>query len=55
VTKDVEPYAVVGGNPAEFIKFRFSSEKIAELLKLKWWDWSEEKLKENMDFLCSKV
>ncbi len=54
VTKDVEPYAIVGGNPAEFIKYRFSSKKIAELLKLKWWDWSEEKVKESMTYLCSK-
>jgi chloramphenicol O-acetyltransferase type B len=52
VTKDVEPYAIVGGNPAEVIKYRFSSEKIEKLLKLKWWEWSEDKVKENMDFLC---
>jgi len=54
VTKDVEPYAVVGGNPAEVIKYRFSDEEIEKLLKLKWWDWSEEKVKENMKLLCSK-
>jgi hypothetical protein len=42
------------GTKLRYKKFRFSSEKIAELLKLKWWDWSEEKVKENMDFLCSK-
>jgi len=53
VTKDVEPYAVVGGNPAEVIKYRFSEEKIAKLLILKWWDWSEKKVKENMDYLCA--
>jgi len=54
VTKDVEPYAVVGCNPAEVIKYRFSDEEIEKLLKLKWWDWSEEKVKENMKLLCSK-
>lgn len=53
VTKNVEPYSVVGGNPAEHIKYRFSKEKVAELLKLKWWNWSEEKIKANMPFLCS--
>jgi len=53
VTKDVEPYAIVGGNPATVIKYRFSEKKIATLLQLKWWDWSEEKIKQNMDFLCS--
>ena len=55
VTKDVAPYAVVGGNPAEFIKYRFPSEKIAELLKLKWWDWSEKKVKENLAMLCNSI
>jgi len=55
VTKDVEPYAIVGGNPAEFIKYRFKNEKIETLLKLKWWDWSEEKVKEQMPMICAKV
>ena len=54
VTKDVEPYAVVGGNPSSFIKYRFADEKIMKLLHLKWWDWSEEKVKENMKWLCSE-
>ena len=53
VTKDVKPYAVVGGNPAEVIKYRFSDDEIEKLLKMKWWDWSEEKVKENMELLCS--
>jgi len=52
VTKDVEPYAVVGGNPAEVIKYRFSDEEIEKLLKLKWWDWSEDKVKERVGLLC---
>lgn len=38
VTKDVPPYAIVGGVPAKIIRYRFSEEVIAELLKLKWWD-----------------
>lgn len=38
VTKSVPPYAIVGGNPAKFIKFRFSEDIIAKLLKYKWWD-----------------
>lgn len=46
VTKDVEPYAIVGGVPAKLIKYRFSEEKIEKLLNLKWWNndisWFEE-------------
>ena len=39
VTKDVPPYAVVGGVPAKVIKYRFDEETIKELLELKWWDY----------------
>jgi acetyltransferase-like isoleucine patch superfamily enzyme len=45
VTKDVPPFAIVGGNPAQIIKFRFSPEQIHSLLEIKWWDWEEEKIK----------
>ena len=38
VTKDVEPYAIVGGVPAKVIKYRFSKEIIEQLLETKWWD-----------------
>ncbi len=44
VTKDVEPYAIVGGNPAEVIRKRFSEEIIAELLRIRWWEWSIERI-----------
>jgi len=44
VTKDVEPYAIVGGNPAKTIRKRFSEEKIKSLLEVKWWDWPIEKI-----------
>jgi len=48
VTKEVEPYAIVGGNPAKEIRKRFSEEEIINLLEIKWWDWSIEKITENV-------
>ncbi len=53
VTKDVEPYAVVGGNPAKQIKKRFSEKHIEMLLEIKWWDWDESILADAMPILCS--
>lgn|SRR5690606_5314808 len=55
VVKDVAPYTIVGGNPAKEIRKRFSIEKIAELLALKWWDWDIKKITENLEFLTSKT
>ncbi|WP_353127635.1 Vat family streptogramin A O-acetyltransferase [Parapedobacter pyrenivorans] len=55
VVKDVAPYSIVGGNPAKEIRKRFSTEKIAELLALKWWDWDIKKITENLEFLTSKT
>ncbi len=49
VTKDVEPYSVVGGVPAKFIKNRFSAEQIDFLTRFKWWDKPLAWLKENAD------
>lgn len=44
VTRDVEPYTIVGGNPALLIRQRFSDEIIQKLQALQWWDWSIEKI-----------
>ena len=49
VTKDVEPYTVVAGVPAKVIKKRFEDEVIEKLLLLKWWEFSDEKLKSNLN------
>jgi len=49
VTKDVEPYSIVGGVPAKIIKYRFSEEQIEFLLNLKWWDKDLEWLKANKE------
>lgn len=54
VTKDVEPYTIVGGNPAKLIKYRFSQDKINALLDLKWWDWPIEKITSNLHKLTGK-
>ena len=53
VTKDVEPYSVVGGNPAKLIKKRFSQELIDLLLQWKWWDLEPEQLTEVLPLLCN--
>lgn len=51
VIKDVEPYSIVGGNPAAEIKKRFSAETISKLLELKWWNWDIEKITANLQCL----
>lgn len=53
VVKNIEPYTIVGGNPAKFIKYRFSTEQIEKLLKIKWWEWEDEKININTHLLCS--
>jgi phosphonate metabolism protein (transferase hexapeptide repeat family) len=45
VTKDVQSYAIVAGNPARFIRARFPDEIAARLQRLAWWDWSHERLR----------
>lgn len=44
VTKNVEPYTIVGGNPAKLIRNRFNDETIEKLCKMKWWDWPIDKI-----------
>lgn len=51
VTKDVEPYQIVAGNPAKFIRNRFPELDIFALLKIKWWDWDIQKIKQNVELM----
>lgn len=53
VTKDVEPYAIVTGNPARMVKKRFDDDSIKALLEIQWWNWSVEKINAEMRFLCN--
>lgn len=48
VTKDVEPYSIVGGVPAKEIRKRFSPDIIEKLQKLQWWNWPVEKIRESI-------
>jgi hypothetical protein len=53
VTKDVRPYAIVAGNPAREIKRRFSDEQVEALLRIRWWDWPTEQIRERVDLLSN--
>lgn len=52
VTKDVPPYTIVGGTPAKEIRKRFDTEVIQQLLKLKWWDWSTNKIRQCLPYIA---
>lgn len=51
VTKDVPPYAIVGGNPATIIRYRFRDEIIEKLQRIKWWYWPINKIKKNFELM----
>ncbi|MCH5245824.1 MAG: antibiotic acetyltransferase [Muribaculaceae bacterium] len=55
VTKDVEPYTVVAGIPAKVIKKRFDDNTIERLLKIKWWNWTLEKIGQCQDLIIGQT
>lgn len=55
VTKDVPPYAVVGGNPARILRFRFSEIVIAELMKIDYSKFNEKNIKKDLDLFYEEV
>lgn len=55
VVRDVPPYAIVGGNPARIIGYRYTEDLIKKMLKIRWWNWSTEKLIENVKYFTEDV
>lgn len=53
VTKDVPPYTIVGGNPAQVIRQRFSDDIVQCLLAIAWWNWDTEKITRNLETIVS--
>lgn len=53
VTRDVEPYAIVAGNPARVVRWRFDEETRRALLATAWWSWPESEVRAIVDLLCS--
>lgn len=53
VSKDIPPYSIAVGNPIKIIRCRFNENQIKALLKISWWDWSEEKINKNINLICS--
>ena len=54
VAKDVPPYAIVAGNPARLVRYRFSEAHIEALLEIQWWNWSEPAIRSAVGVLCSE-
>jgi acetyltransferase-like isoleucine patch superfamily enzyme len=55
VIDNVEPYSLVGGNPAKLIKYRFTQEQINNLLEIKWWNWDDDKINTFSPLLCNNI
>jgi virginiamycin A acetyltransferase len=55
VFTEVPPYAIVAGNPAKIIRYRFSKEIVERLLRIAWWDWPDEKISENIEWFYKPI
>lgn len=55
VVKDVPPYAIVGGNPARIIGYRFTKEQIRKLQEIQWWFWDDEKLLSHAQYITEDI
>ncbi len=53
VTHDVEPFAIVGGNPARVIRYRFDEETRAAVSEIAWWDWDAERITRHLRAICA--
>lgn len=53
VAKDVPPYAIVVGNPAKIIRYRFDEATIEKLLKIQWWDWRKDEISRALPLMLS--
>lgn len=53
VTRNIPPYAIAAGNPAQIIRYRFDDEIIRKLLEIKWWNWPDDKVAENVHLISS--
>lgn len=55
VTKDVQPYEIVGGSPAKHIGWRFPEHIRKQLLEIKWWNWDDKKIERNKKFFMTDL
>lgn len=53
VTRDVPPYAIVGGNPAAVLRSRFDPATVERLRAIAWWDWDSAKVTRNVRHICA--
>ena len=53
VSKDVPPYAIVAGNPAQVLRSRFNEATVARLLKMQWWSWDDSRIAELLPLMLS--